>query len=65
MGFYEHIFSQEKEKEWASHRVFTSFLYNEEYELYFPSKKIFFNTSRIKKIKRNLFCNLQFKYKSN
>jgi hypothetical protein len=54
---YERIFPQRQEKEWASHIVFTSSLY-EEYELYSPSKKICFNVFRIKKIKRNIFCYL-------
>ena len=49
--FYERIFPQEEEKELASHRVFTSPLYNEEYELYSPSKKYILTQAELKKIK--------------
>jgi len=49
--FYKHIFFQEKEKEWASHRVFTSSLYNEEYEFYSPSKKYVLTLVELKKLK--------------
>jgi hypothetical protein len=49
--FYERIFPQEEEKELASHRVFTSPLYNEEYELYSPSKKYILTQAELKKLK--------------
>ena len=49
--FYEHIFPQEEEKEWTSHRVFTSSLYDEEYELYSPSKKYILTPAELKKLK--------------
>lgn len=49
--FYERIFPQEEEKKWASHRVFTSPLYNEEYELYSPSKKYILTQAELKKLK--------------
>ena len=49
--FYERIFPQEEEKELASHRVFTSPLYNEEYELYSPSKKYILTPAELKKLK--------------
>jgi hypothetical protein len=48
--FYEHIFPQNEEKEWPSHRVFTSSLY-EEYELYSPSKKYCLTSVELKKLK--------------
>ena len=48
---YEYIFPREKEKEWASHRVFTSSLYDEEYELYSPSKKYILTQAELKKLK--------------
>ena len=38
---YEQIFSQKEEKEWPTHRVFSSILY-EEFELYSPSKNILY-----------------------
>ena len=47
---YERIFPQRQEKEWASHIVFTSSLY-EEYELYSPSKKYVLTFSELKKLK--------------
>lgn len=49
--FYERIFPQEEEKELASHRVFISPLYNEEYELYSPSKKYILTQAELKKLK--------------
>jgi len=49
--FYEHIFPQEEEKEWASHRVFSSSLYDEVYELYSPSKKYILTSAELKKLK--------------
>ena len=48
--FYEQIFSQDEEKKWALHRVFTSSLY-EEYELYSPSKKYVLTSAEFKKLK--------------
>jgi len=49
--FYEHIFPKEKEMEWASHRVFTSSLYDDEYEFYSPSKKYILTSAELKKLK--------------
>jgi hypothetical protein len=49
--FYEHIFPQEEEKEWASHRVFSSSLYDNEYEFYSPSKKYGLTLAELKKLK--------------
>jgi len=49
-GFYERIFPQKEEKEWPSHIVFTSSLY-EEYELYSPSKKYVLTPIELKKLK--------------
>src|SRR6266511_4644069 len=37
--FYDQIFSQNEEKEWPSHRVFSSFLYDDKYEFYLLFKK--------------------------
>lgn len=48
--FYELIFPHKEEKKWASHRVFTSSLY-EEYELYSPSKKYILTPVELKKLK--------------
>lgn len=48
--FYKHIFPQEEEKTWPSHRVFTSF-YNQEYEFYSPSKKYVLTSAELKKLK--------------
>lgn len=48
---YEHIVPQEKEKNWPLHRVFTSSLYNEEYEFYSPSKKYILTLAELKKLK--------------
>ena len=39
--FYEHIFPSKEEKQWPSHRVFTTSLY-QEFELYSPSKNMFY-----------------------
>jgi hypothetical protein len=47
---YERIFPQRQEKEWASHIVFTSSLY-EEYELYSPSKKYVLTSAELKKLR--------------
>ena len=47
---YEQIFSQKEEKEWPTHRVFSSTLY-EEFELYSPSKKYTLSTTELKKLK--------------
>ena len=49
--FYEYIFPKEKEKEWALHRVFTSSLYDDEYEFYSPSKKYTLTSAELKKLK--------------
>ena len=49
-NFYKQIFSQEEEKEWPSHRVFSSSLY-EEFEFYSPSKKYILSTIELKKLK--------------
>src|SRR5437588_7728124 len=49
--FYEHIFPKEKGMEWASHRVFTSSLYDDEYEFYSPSKKYILTSAELKKLK--------------
>jgi len=48
--FYKYIFPDEKEKEWPSHRVYTSSLY-EEYEFYSPSKKYVLTSTELKKLK--------------
>ena len=48
--FYKLIFPYEEEKKWASHRVFTSSLY-EEYEFYSPSKKYILTPAELKKLK--------------
>ena len=47
---YEQIFSQKEEKEWPTHRVFSSTLY-EEFELYSPSKKYVLTLAESKKLK--------------
>jgi hypothetical protein len=49
--FHKLIFPQEKEKTWPSHRVFTSSLYNEEYEFYSPSKKYVLTSAELKKLR--------------
>ena len=48
--FYEHIFPSKEEKQWPSHRVFTTSLY-QEFELYSPSKKYTLSTTELKKLK--------------
>ena len=48
---YEHIFPQEEEKEWALHRVFSSSLYDNEYEFYSLSKKYVLTLAELKKLK--------------
>ena len=48
--FYEQVFPQEEEKEWPSHKVFSSSLY-EEFELYSPSKKYNLSTIELRKLK--------------
>ena len=48
--FYEQVFPQKEEKEWPSHRVFSSSLY-EEFELYSPSKKYVLTSVELKKLK--------------
>ena len=40
--FYDQIFSQNEEKEWPSHRVFSFSLYDDEYEFYLSSKSMFY-----------------------
>ena len=47
----KHIFPQEEEKKWPLHRVFTSSLYNEEYELYSPSKKYVLTQVELNKLR--------------
>jgi hypothetical protein len=47
--FYERVFPQKEEKEWPLHRVFTS--YEEEFELYSPSKKTVLSTAELTKLK--------------
>lgn len=49
--FYKHIFPQEEEKTWPSHRVFTSSFYNQEYEFYSPSKTYVLTSAELKKLK--------------
>ena len=49
--FHKHIFPQEEEKTWPSHRVFTSSLYNEEYEFYSPSKKFVLTSVESRKLR--------------
>jgi hypothetical protein len=46
----QYIFFQSEEKEWPSHVVFTSHLY-EEYELYSPSRKYALKPVELKKLK--------------
>jgi hypothetical protein len=46
----KHIFPQKEEKEWPSHIVFASPLY-EEYEIYSPSKKYTLTQAELKKLK--------------
>ena len=47
----QHIFLQEVEKEWPSHIVFTSPLYDEGVELYSPSAKIVLSHAELRKLK--------------
>ena len=47
---YKEIFSDKEEKIWASHRVFSSILYDE-YEFYSPSKKYVLTSAELKKLK--------------
>src|SRR6266496_4151883 len=49
--FYDQIFSQKEEKEWPSHRVFSSSLYDDEYEFYSPFKKNVLSSVELKKLK--------------
>ena len=48
--FYEHIFPSKEEKQWPSHRVFTTSLY-QEFELYSPSKKHVLSTTELTRLK--------------
>src|SRR6266540_3970464 len=48
--FYDQIFSQKEEKKWPSHRVFSSSLYDDEYEFYSPSKKNVLSSVELKKL---------------
>jgi len=47
---YKEIFPDKEEKIWASHRVFSSILYDE-YEFYSPSKKYVLTSAELKKLK--------------
>jgi hypothetical protein len=47
---YKQVFPSKDEKEWPSHIVFTSPLY-EEYEFYSPSKKCALSRTELKKLK--------------
>ena len=49
--FYDQIFSQKEEKEWPFYRVFSSSLYDDEYEFYSPSKKNVLSSVKLKKLK--------------
>jgi len=49
--YYDQIFPQKEEKEWPSHRVFSSTLYDDEYEFYSPSKKHMLSNVELKKLK--------------
>lgn len=49
--FDQHIFLQKEEKEWPSHIVFTSSLYDEGVELYSPSTKIVLSYTELRKLK--------------
>jgi hypothetical protein len=49
--FYEYIFPQKKEKEWPSYKVFSSSLYDDEFEFYSPSKKYTLSITELKKLK--------------
>ena len=48
--FYENIFPQKEEKEWPTHKVFSSSLY-EEFEVYSPSKKYTLSNTELKKLR--------------
>lgn len=48
--FYELVFPQKREKEWPSHRVFSSSLY-EEFEFYSPSKKHVLTSTELTRLK--------------
>ncbi len=50
-NFYKYIFSSKEEKEWLSHQVFTSSLYEKEFEFYSLSKKIILSSIELKKLK--------------
>ena len=50
-NFYKYIFSSKEEKEWLSHQVFTSSLYEKEFEFYLSSKKIILSSIELKKLK--------------
>ena len=49
--FYDQIFSQKEEKEQLSHQIFSSFLYDDEYEFYLSSKKNVLSSIELKKLK--------------
>ena len=49
--YYKQVFSEEKEKEYPSHRVFSSSLYKE-CELYSPSKKDTLSNAELKMLKQ-------------
>src|SRR6266540_2495000 len=49
--FYNQIFSQKEEKKWPSYQVFSSFLYDNKYEFYSPSKKNVLSNVKLKKLK--------------
>src|SRR6266498_6140115 len=49
--FYDQIFSQKEEKEWPSYQIFSSSLYDDEYEFYSPSKKNVLSSVELKKLK--------------
>ena len=49
--FYDQIFSQNEEKEWPSHQIFSSSLYDDEYEFYSSLKKYILSSAELKKLK--------------
>src|SRR6266540_3751083 len=49
--FYDQIFSQKEEKEWPSHQVFSSSLYDDKYEFYSSFKKNVLLNIELKKLK--------------
>jgi len=49
--FHKLIFPQEEEKSWPLHRVFTSSLYNKEYEFYSLSQKYTLKSAELKKLR--------------